>query len=161
MTATLQINWKEMISSWSGQYPNTCLEGLSKTSENLRIVGVVAEIQIEHLQNRNLGRYLRTKFDATIFVSHISRSCRFPPEERVRGINCIGGWVNSKAGLDDVEKRTFFSELRRVCCPTSSQLPYRLNNLCCPVCTTEQYKSCSLFWSFCYSYRNHFRAELL
>jgi hypothetical protein len=33
-----------------------------------------------------------------------SRPCRFTPGERVRGTHCIGGWVDPRASLDDVEK---------------------------------------------------------
>jgi hypothetical protein len=34
-----------------------------------------------------------------------SRPCRFTPEERVSGSHWIGGWVDPKAGQDDMEKR--------------------------------------------------------
>jgi hypothetical protein len=37
-----------------------------------------------------------------------SRPCRFTPGERARGTHWIGGWVDRKAGLDDVEKRIFW-----------------------------------------------------
>jgi hypothetical protein len=47
-----------------------------------------------------------------------SRPCRFPPEERGSGIHSIGGWVDPRAYLDDVEKRKFLTrpglELRPV-----------------------------------------------
>jgi hypothetical protein len=33
-----------------------------------------------------------------------SRICRFFPEERAPGTHWIGGWVDLKAGLDDIEK---------------------------------------------------------
>jgi hypothetical protein len=33
-----------------------------------------------------------------------SRPGRFTSEGRAPGIHCIGGWVNPRAGLDDVEK---------------------------------------------------------
>jgi hypothetical protein len=36
-----------------------------------------------------------------------SRPCRFTPEERAPGTHWIGGWVDSRAGLDDMEKRQF------------------------------------------------------
>jgi hypothetical protein len=32
-----------------------------------------------------------------------------PPWERAPGIHFIGGWVNPRAGLDDMEKWTFFT----------------------------------------------------
>jgi hypothetical protein len=34
-----------------------------------------------------------------------SRSGRFTPGERTSGTHWIGGWVDPRAGLDDVEKR--------------------------------------------------------
>jgi hypothetical protein len=33
----------------------------------------------------------------------------FTPRERAPGIYWIGGWVGPRAGLDDVEKRKFFT----------------------------------------------------
>jgi hypothetical protein len=33
-----------------------------------------------------------------------SRPARFTPRERTPGTHCIGGWVDPRAGLDDVEK---------------------------------------------------------
>jgi hypothetical protein len=36
-----------------------------------------------------------------------SRPCRFTPGERAPGTHWIGGWVDTRAGLDDVEKRKF------------------------------------------------------
>jgi hypothetical protein len=38
-----------------------------------------------------------------------SRPCRFTPRERAPGIHWIGGWVDRRAGLDDVEKRKFLT----------------------------------------------------
>jgi hypothetical protein len=38
-----------------------------------------------------------------------SRPKRFTPGERVPGTHSIGGWVNARAGLDDVEKRQFLT----------------------------------------------------
>jgi hypothetical protein len=37
-----------------------------------------------------------------------SRPCRFILGERAPGTHWIGGWVDPRAGLDDVEKRKFF-----------------------------------------------------
>jgi hypothetical protein len=34
----------------------------------------------------------------------VSRPGRFTPVERSLGTNCIGGWVDPRAGLDDAEK---------------------------------------------------------
>jgi hypothetical protein len=45
----------------------------------------------------------------------------------------IGDWVDPRAGLDELEKRKFFTlpgpELRPVCCPARSQSLYRLSCL--------------------------------
>jgi hypothetical protein len=38
-----------------------------------------------------------------------SRPCRFTPGERAPDSHWIGGWVGPRAGLDDVEKRTFLT----------------------------------------------------
>jgi hypothetical protein len=32
-----------------------------------------------------------------------------PPGERARGTHWIGGWVDLRAGLDDLEKKKFFT----------------------------------------------------
>jgi hypothetical protein len=42
-----------------------------------------------------------------------SRFSRFTPGERALGTHCIGGWVDSRASLDDVEKRKFHSNSDR------------------------------------------------
>jgi hypothetical protein len=38
-----------------------------------------------------------------------SRPCRFTPSERARGTHKIGGWVDPRGGLNDVEKRKFLT----------------------------------------------------
>jgi hypothetical protein len=38
-----------------------------------------------------------------------SRPGRFTPGERAPGTHWIGGWVGLRAGLDDLEKREFFT----------------------------------------------------
>jgi hypothetical protein len=38
-----------------------------------------------------------------------SRLGRFTPGERATGTHWIGGWVDPRAGLDDVEKRKFLT----------------------------------------------------
>jgi hypothetical protein len=38
-----------------------------------------------------------------------SHPCRFTPRERVPGTRWIGGWVGSRTGLDDVQKRKFLT----------------------------------------------------
>jgi hypothetical protein len=54
-----------------------------------------------------------------------SRLCRFTHEERAHGTQWIGGWVDPRAGLDDVENRKFFTlpglELRPLGRPARSQ----------------------------------------
>jgi hypothetical protein len=60
----------------------------------------------------------------------VSRPGRFTPGKRARGTQWIGGWVDPRAGLDDLEKRKFLIlpglELRPLGRPTSSQSLYRL-----------------------------------
>jgi hypothetical protein len=59
-----------------------------------------------------------------------SRSDRFTTGERVPGTHSIAGWMGPRAGLDDVEKRKFFTlpefELRPLCGPARNQSLYRL-----------------------------------
>jgi hypothetical protein len=40
-----------------------------------------------------------------------SRPGRFAPAERSPGTHWIGGWVDPRAGLDDIEKRKFLTLL--------------------------------------------------
>jgi hypothetical protein len=59
-----------------------------------------------------------------------SRPGCFTPGERAPGTHWIGGWVDPRAGLDNVEKRKFLTlpglELRSCGRPASSQSLYRL-----------------------------------
>jgi hypothetical protein len=59
-----------------------------------------------------------------------SRPGRFTPGERVAGTHCIGGWVDPRTGLDDVEKRKFLAleglELRPLGRLARGQSLYRL-----------------------------------
>jgi hypothetical protein len=59
-----------------------------------------------------------------------SRPIRFTPDERAPGTHWIEGWVDPRAGLEDVEKRKFLTlpgrELRLLCRPVCSQSLYRL-----------------------------------
>jgi hypothetical protein len=59
-----------------------------------------------------------------------SRPGRFTAKERAPGTHWIGGWVDPRAGLDDVKKRNFLTplglELRSLGCPARSQSLYRL-----------------------------------
>jgi hypothetical protein len=58
-----------------------------------------------------------------------SQPCRFTPGERATSTHWIGGWLGPRAGLDDVEKRTFFTlpglNLRPLCRPARTQSLYR------------------------------------
>jgi hypothetical protein len=61
-----------------------------------------------------------------------SRLGRFTPEESAPGNHRIGGWVDPRAGLDDVEKRKFLNlrglELQPLGLPARSQPLYRLRH---------------------------------
>jgi hypothetical protein len=60
-----------------------------------------------------------------------SRPGRFTPRELALGAHYIGGWVGSRAGLDDVDKRKLLTppglEFRPLGRPARSQLLYRLS----------------------------------
>jgi hypothetical protein len=60
-----------------------------------------------------------------------SSSDRFTPEERISCTNWIGGGVDPRAGLDDVEKRKFFTllglDMQPLGRPARSQSLYRLS----------------------------------
>jgi hypothetical protein len=55
----------------------------------------------------------------------ISRPCYFTPRKRAPGTHWIGGWVDLRASMDDVEKRKFLTlpglELRTLGRPARSQ----------------------------------------
>jgi hypothetical protein len=61
-----------------------------------------------------------------------SRPGRFTPGERAHGTHWIGGWVDPRTGLDDVEKRKFLTllglELRPLGRPARSWSLYRLRH---------------------------------
>jgi hypothetical protein len=61
-----------------------------------------------------------------------SRTDRFTQADRAPGTHWIGGWVNPRAGPDDLEKRKFLIieglELRTLSRPVRSQSLYRLRN---------------------------------
>jgi hypothetical protein len=67
------------------------------------------------------------------FLNSASRSGRFTSVERAPGTHWIGGWINPRAGLDDLEKGKFLSlsglELWPLGRPASSQSLYRLHIL--------------------------------
>jgi hypothetical protein len=60
----------------------------------------------------------------------VSHSGSFIPGERAPGTHWIGGWVNPRAGLEDMEERKLLIlpglELRPLGRPARSQLVYRL-----------------------------------
>jgi hypothetical protein len=56
------------------------------------------------------------------------RPGRFTPGERAPAIHWIGGWVDPRAGLDDVEKREFLTLLGLVLRPLGR--PSRSQSLC-------------------------------
>jgi hypothetical protein len=60
-----------------------------------------------------------------------SRPGRFTPGEKAPGTHWIGGWVDPRSGLDNVEKRKFLTiqglELRPLGQPARSQSLYRLS----------------------------------
>jgi hypothetical protein len=60
-----------------------------------------------------------------------SRSGRFTPGERAPGVHWLGGWMDPRVGLDDVEKRKFLTllglELRTLGRLTRRQSLYRLH----------------------------------
>jgi hypothetical protein len=67
-----------------------------------------------------------------------SRPSSFTPGERARGTHWIGGWVDPRAGLDDMEKILDQGvELRPLSCPACSQSPVIGNRSCeLPACRT-------------------------
>jgi hypothetical protein len=60
------------------------------------------------------------------------RPDRFTPGEEAPGTYWRGGWVGPKTGLDDVERRIYFTppglELRLLRVPACSQSPNRLSH---------------------------------
>jgi hypothetical protein len=60
----------------------------------------------------------------------VLRPCRFTPGERAPSTYWIGGWVDPRASMDDLEKRKFLPplglELRPLGRPAHSQSLYRL-----------------------------------
>jgi hypothetical protein len=60
-----------------------------------------------------------------------SRPGLFTPKSRASGTHWIGGWVDPRAGVDDLEKRKFWTlqglELRPLGRPARSQSLYRLS----------------------------------
>jgi hypothetical protein len=73
-----------------------------------------------------------------------SRPFYFTPGERSPGIHWIGGWVNPRAGLDDMDKIKFLTleglELRSLGRPARSQSLYRLRYPASPILTVNMFK---------------------
>jgi hypothetical protein len=69
-----------------------------------------------------------------------SRPGRFTPGERASGAHWVGGWVDLRADLDDVEKKKFLTlqglESRSLGRPARSQSLYRL---CYPATCESKY----------------------
>jgi hypothetical protein len=65
-----------------------------------------------------------------------SHLCRFTPVERAPGTHWVGGWMDPRAGLNDVEKSKFLTllglELWPLYHPAHSQSLYRLHYLSSP-----------------------------
>jgi hypothetical protein len=106
--------------------------------------------------SRAAGKYR----DASDCVCDWSASCPscFAPGERAPCTHWIGGWVDPRAGLDDVEKRKFLTlsglELRPLHRTARSQSLYRLryprfvlgHSTCHPI-------YCTYFWDIlCYEF---------
>jgi hypothetical protein len=64
---------------------------------------------------------------------HVVTPLPLYPGERAPGTHWIGGWMDPRAGVDDVEKRKFLAlprlELRPLGRPARSQSLYRLSYL--------------------------------
>jgi hypothetical protein len=58
-----------------------------------------------------MGVYIYIFFTFALVGGEWSASClgRFTPRETIPGTYKIGGWVDPRAGLDDVEKRKFLT----------------------------------------------------
>jgi hypothetical protein len=58
-----------------------------------------------------------------------SRPGRFTPEERASGTHWIGGWVDPRTDMDDMENRKFLTlpglELQSLSCAAHSQSLYK------------------------------------
>jgi hypothetical protein len=88
--------------------------------------GAVDEMRIGR-GNRSIWRKIAA---APLCPPQTSRPGRFTPGEMAPGTHWIWGWVDPRAGLDDVEKRKFLTiprlELRPLGRPARSQSLYRL-----------------------------------
>jgi hypothetical protein len=85
---------------------------------------------IKHITIKGYGgvnEYIHVFLTSAIFGDEWSASGpgRFTSGERAPGTDCIGGWVDPRAGLDEVEKRKFLTllghELRPLGHPARSQ----------------------------------------
>jgi hypothetical protein len=77
--------------------------------------------------------YTSTFLDSALAGGEWSASCpgRFTLGKRAPGTHWIGGWVDPRTGLDELEKRKFLTlpglELRPLSRPARSQSLYRLS----------------------------------
>jgi hypothetical protein len=62
----LQTAWREDVLAYSRYYPRMFLKGMRKTTNNIRVVGVLAEVQTEYLVNTILKRYRFTNLLSNI-----------------------------------------------------------------------------------------------
>jgi hypothetical protein len=76
-----------------------------------------------------------------------------PPGEGASGTHWVGGWVGPIAGLDDVEKRTFFTlpgfQLQPLGCLAHSQSLYQLRYPGSPITPCSPLKVSRLFGGIC------------
>jgi hypothetical protein len=77
-----------------------------------------------------------------------SRPGRFTPGERSSGTYWIGGWVDPRAGLNDIEKRKFLTlpglELRPLCRPARSQS--RIKVVVPKMCATHYFQLVYIYY---------------
>jgi hypothetical protein len=100
-----------------------CVWSSSNVSKG-KVVPVLNKLSI--MPWRRMGKRMYTSTALVGSELSASRPGRFTP-----GTHCIGGWVDPRAGLDDVEKRKFLTllglELRPLGHPAHSQSLYRLH----------------------------------
>jgi hypothetical protein len=76
--------------------------------------------------------YIHVFLTSALFGGEWSASCpdRFTSEEKAPGTHWIGGWLEPRAGLDDVKKKKFLTlpglQLRSFNRPAHTQQLYRL-----------------------------------
>jgi hypothetical protein len=85
-------------------------------------------LDLKHRANVWIHIFLASALDGGEWSD--SRPCCFTPGERTPGTHWIGGWVDPRAGLDNMEKSKFLPspglELRTLGRPARSKSLYRL-----------------------------------